>query len=119
MIPNRRECVANRFSLDELKNALNNYKPRKNISGDKNGMFVNGSGEKYTRIRINKTKVRLSHIVWRIYNKQKIPIGCNIHHKDENKRNNASSNLECNDAVIHGNQNLKNLKGGVINGIFD
>lgn len=111
MIPNRRESVANRFSLDELENAFNNYKPRKNTSGAKNGMFVDGNGEKYTRIRINKTKVRLSHIVWRINNKQKIPIGCNIHHRDENKRNNASSNLECVDAVIHANQNLKKLKG--------
>lgn len=107
--PNKRESLANKFTLPELEEALSNYRPKKNILGSKNGMFKNGEGEKYIRIRINGEKIRLSHIIWRLKTKELIPIGYNIHHKDENKRNNDFSNLELQEAINHGNLNL--LKG--------
>jgi len=110
--PNRRESLANTFNINQLKIALDNYKPRNNVSGIKNGMFSSGTGEKYTRIRINGVKVRRSHMVWRVNTNKKIPVGFNIHHKDENKRNDDFKNLELVDAIGHGIENLRNVKMG-------
>jgi len=116
MIPNRRESLSNKFKLKELENHFNNYKPRKSVSGCNNVMFKHGNGEKYTRLSINKIKVRLSHIVWRINTRGKIPKGYNIHHIDENKRNNDFTNLELVEAGKHGCGNLKNnIQKGVNN----
>lgn len=112
--PNMRESLANKYSIEELEVVLNNYKPRSKVGGSNNGMFKTGEGEKYTRLRIKGEKVRLSHIVWRVNTKQLIPVGYNIHHKDENKRNNDISNLELEHAVKHGKFNLK--KSGVLKG---
>ena len=108
MKPNERESLANYFNLMDLQRVYNNYKPRNSVSGEKNGMFAGGSGEKYVRLRISGIKIRLSHIVWRLGTGKKIPIGYNIHHKDGNKRNNNFINLELEEAVGHG---IKNLRG--------
>jgi hypothetical protein len=111
MKPNERESTANRFTIAELLNAYVHYKPRDSVAGQKNGMFAGGNGEKYIRLRINGVKVRLSHIVWRLNTGRKIPIGSNIHHKDEDKRNNNFINLELQQAVSHGNKNLRGQNG--------
>lgn len=107
ILPNRRESLANNFTLKRLRTALENYKPRTSVAGEKNGMYKSGEGEKYVRIRIDGIKVRRSHIVWRVNNRKKIPIGYNIHHKDENKRNDSPDNLELAEADEHGTLNLK------------
>ena len=103
--PNNRKSLANNFSIKELKIALDNYKPNNSLKGKKNGMFKSGTGEKYVRIRINGIKVRRSHIIW-VLNKGKIPKGYNVHHKDENKRNDDFGNLDLIKAGIHGSKNL-------------
>ena len=105
--PNRRESLANKYSIEELKQALENYKPKPSVEGCKNALYVGGTGEKYKRIWIKGQKIKMSHIVWRINHQEKIPIGYNIHHKDENKRNDMIDNLELVKADEHGKGNLK------------
>jgi len=105
--PNERESNANRFTLKELKKALDNHKEREDLNGCNNLQFKNGNGEKYKRLIIKGLKVKYSHIVWRLANKKKIKRGYNIHHKDENKRNDNILNLELVKARPHGNLNLR------------
>ena len=109
--PNRRESLSNNYTLKQLRHVLDNYKPKNKVKGCLNGNFKDGNGEKYIRLRIDGVKVRLSHIVFRLNTREKIKMGYNIHHKDENKRNNNSNNLEMVKARPHGNLNLKNQNG--------
>ena len=110
MKPNHRESLANNYSIERLKEVLENHKPKTNLCGKNNGMFKDGNGEKYKRIWVDGKKVRLSHIVWRIHNNSKIPMFYNIHHKDEDKRNNHITNLELVKEIDHSKLNLGNLK---------
>lgn len=105
--PNTRESVANKIDLRKLRSRFKSHSERKCMAGKKNSNYVNGEGEQYSRIRIDDTKVRTSHIRWRLAHKKKIPIGYNIHHKDENKRNDRPSNLKLIKSKVHGNLNLK------------
>jgi hypothetical protein len=105
--PNERESNANKFTLRELKKALDSHKEREDLNGRNNLQFKNGNGEKYKRLIIKGLKVKRSHIVWRLVNKKKIKKGYNIHHKDENKRNDNILNLELIKAQLHGNLNLR------------
>lgn len=114
MSPNKKESVANRFNLKQLRKALLNHKERLKIKGKKNPMYKKGLGELYERIRINKIKVRVSHIIYRLHYKIKIPKGYHIHHIDENKRNNNIDNLQLLKADYHA---ILNLKQGVKNDI--
>jgi hypothetical protein len=106
-VPNRRESVANEFSVRELRQAVKSHRTVKAIMGKRNPVYVNGEGEKYQRIRINNEKIKMAHIAWRLKYGRKIPEGYNIHHKDENKRNDRPSNLKLVKAVPHGNENLR------------
>jgi len=97
-----------KFKRDDLIKALLRYKPHKNKSGKDNSQYKHGKGEMYVRIRVNRFKVRRSHIVWMLWNKKShIPKNKDIHHKDENKRNDYITNLELVDHVEHGKLNLK------------
>ena len=110
MIIHNGQFVSNRrFKREDLIFALLNYKPHKNKSGNYNPNYKNGKGEQYVRIRINGMKVKRSHIVWMIWNKKnRMPVGKDIHHKNENKRDDSIRNLEIVDHVVHGKKNLKN-----------
>ena len=107
LLPNRRPSVANRFSVRQLRQAVQNHHPVRAIAGRRNHAYVNGEGEEYQRIRIQNEKVKMAHIAWRLqHGGKKIPRGYNIHHKDENKKNDRPSNLRLVKAVPHGNKNL-------------
>lgn len=96
------------WSRDELIFALLNYKPNKSITGKKNPNYVHGKGEQYCRITIRGKKLKRSHIVWMIGAKRNhVPEGKDIHHKNENKRDDRFCNLELADSREHGNGNLK------------
>ena len=83
------------FSLKELKLALTKYNPRKNVMGKNNGMYKDGKGEPYIRIRIRGLKIKLSHVIWMVHNDTNIiPEGYEIHHKSGNKRDDRIENLE-------------------------
>lgn len=99
------------FKKDDLIKALLKHKPCANQCGEKNHKYKNGNGEKYIRIRVNGIKVKKSHVVWMLWNnKRRIPIGKDIHHKDEDKRNDHITNLELVDHAFHGTNNLKYTK---------
>ena len=101
--------VSNRkFKRDDLIFALLNYKYHRNKSGVDNPNYQHGKGEQYIRIRVNGLKVKRSHIVWMIWNKKnRMPVGKDLHHKNENKRDDSIRNLELVDHVVHGKRNLK------------
>jgi len=106
-IPNRRESAANSVDLRILRKHMKNHRPRKNMAGKNNPNFVDGEGEQYSRLRIGDKKVRTSHAAWRLKTKKMIPVGANIHHKDENKRNDKPGNLKLIRADAHGKLNLR------------
>ena len=99
------------YTQRELLEALLNYKPRPEISGENNRNFKNGESGQYIRIMVRGKKVKRSHIVWMLWNNaSRIPEGKDVHHKDGNKKNDAASNLELRDANLHGMQNLRGYK---------
>jgi len=98
---NCRNSIANNYTIEELKDALSKYKPRPEVKREKNGRYKGGKGELYTRVRIGKKKVRMSHIIWRITNNKEIPSGCNIHHLNEDKREDRIENLDLVEVVPH------------------
>jgi len=99
-----------RYTRNQLLWALLNHRDHPTISGKNNPLYKNGKAEEYARIRINGKKVKRSHIVWMLWNnKDHIPIGYDIHHKNENKRDDRICNLEIKNSIEQG---IKNLRRG-------
>jgi hypothetical protein len=104
-----------KFKREDLINALVNYRSKPKLKKRKNPLYKNGFGEPYVRIRINGVKVKRSHIVWMLYNnKNHIPLGMDIHHEDERKRNDKIQNLKLVPHVWHGEMNLINFENSKI-----
>lgn len=98
-----------RFKREDLINALVRYSANYKLKGKKNPNYKHGKGEEYVRIRVNGIKVKRSHIVWMLYNnRDHIPLNFDIHHEDENKRNDKIENLKLVYHVWHGEMNLIN-----------
>ena len=98
----------NNPSLKEIKEAYDNYIPRPKIMGKNNGNYKHGRGEDYKRIRVKGKKIKISHIVWMLANKQNyIPDGFVIHHINGNKDDNKIGNLMLEDEGKHMRVNLK------------
>lgn len=70
------------------------YYSRKIISGP----TVNNSGYEIVYVEEEVTGLKYTtpyhRFIWEEANQKKIPIGCVIHHKDGNKRNNKVENLQ-------------------------
>ena len=94
--------------LKDIQEAYKNHKPNPKILGKNNGNYKHGMGEDYKRIRVKGKKIKISHIVWMLANKQNyIPDGFVIHHINENKEDNRIENLKLENEGKHLRENLK------------
>ena len=95
-------------SSKDIQEAYKNYKPNPKITGKNNGNYKHGMGEDYKRIRVKGKKIKISHIIWMLANKQNyIPEGFVIHHINGDKEDNNIQNLTLEDERKHMRINLK------------
>lgn len=105
------ERIKERYLREELIETLINSSVMKDPQRPKAKNYKNGQGEKYVRILLRGRRIKRSHIVWMIgHNKLKVPVGKDVHHRNENKKDDRLWNLELADSRKHGNGNLKYTK---------
>lgn len=66
-----------------------------------NGDKYRWDGKYYFPCKGTKTGKRLHVAVWEYHNGHVVPEGCEIHHRDHNRRNNNIENLECLTIIEH------------------